>query len=153
MSKVISACAFSILFGALFGFSAQANELDKETPISTEQAELSKNLPRTVIVRTKVGTNQAEVLQSKNLLSVNGATKKSIAKAKFIKLGKNGQPIAKELDQDSSTSSWYFWCNPYGGSYYPNYYYYGYTYNYQLTYSYYYGGYNYAYYGWPYYRW
>ena len=143
--QMIAASALAVWFGV----SAHANELDKETPVSTEQISLAKALPKTVIVRTKVGTNQREILQSKSLLKATAATKKSIASARFAKLDKNGHLAANELDQDSSSSSWYFWCNPYGG-YYPNYNYYGYNYAYALNYSYYYGGYHYAYYRWPY---
>lgn len=142
-SQFFVAGALALLLGSF----AQAHELDKEIPVSTEQAALAKDLPRTVVVRVKAGTQEAEVLQSKQLLSATDATKKALANAKFSKISANG-----ELDQDSSTSSWYFWCNPYGGHYYPNYSYYGYTYSYSVTYSYYYAGYNYSYYGWPYWR-
>ena len=100
----------------------------------------------------KADTKEVEVLESKKLLNANAATKKAVAQAKYKKLNKNGQLAKSELDQDSSTSSWYFWCRPFGYYYYPTYYYYGYTYNYTLAYNYYYGGYYYSYYVWPYWR-
>lgn len=144
--------AISALVLVLGAFSAKAHELDKETTVSVEQVALAKALPRTVVVRVKAGTNEAEVLESKRLLKADTATKKTVATAKFKKLAKNGELAKSELDQDSSSSSWYFWCRPYGGYYYPTYYYYGYTYNYALAYNYYYGGYYYSYYVWPYWR-
>lgn len=148
-SQFFLAGALALLLSGSF---AQAHELDKEIPVSTEQAALAKNLPQTVVIRVKAGTQEAEVLQSKQVLSATDATKKTLANAKFKKIAANGEVAKGELDQDSSTSSWYFWCNPYGGYYYPNYYYYGYTYNYSMTYNYYYGGYYYSYYRWPYWR-
>ncbi len=144
--------AIGALVLALSAFSAQAHELDKETPVSIEQVALAKDLPRTVVVRVKADTQEAEVFESNQLLTADVATKKALADAQFKKLTKEGELVKSELDQDSSTSSWYFWCRPFGYYYYPTYYYYGYTYSYALTYTYYYYGYYYSYYVWPYWR-
>lgn len=149
MRRVLFAIASLVSF-SLLGLSAQAaSELDNEKTITTEQIELARNLPRTLVLRVKEGSKQAEVLHVNEKLTDNAATKKQLATATFIKLDSNGKMVG-ELDRDSSSSSWYFWCG-YNNWYYPNYYYWGYRYNYSMYYGYYYGGYNYYYYGWPYY--
>ena len=66
---------------------------------------------------------------------------------KFAKANMNGKSKG-ELDRDSSSSSWYFSCDPWYGSYYPTYYYYGYAYSYSYYYGYGYGGWSYSYYRW-----
>lgn len=149
MSRLFSfaVAALSVL---VLGSSAFAHELDNDSSVSTDQVRLGQNLPKTVIVRTKVGTKQTEVLQLNHKLPAGAAAKALVAKAKFSKLDNKGRPM-NELDQDSSASSWYFYCPPsYPGYYYPTYYYYNYTYAYMPYYGYYYGGYYYQYYSWPY---
>jgi hypothetical protein len=131
-----------------FGVSAHAGELDNEKTVSTEQVQLGQALPKTVVIRTKVGSNQHEVLHLNHVLGKDKHTQQLISTSSFIKLDKQGK-MAGELDHDSSSSSWYFSCPNY---YYPQYYYGGYQYNYASYYSYYYAGYNYSYYGWPYYN-
>lgn len=138
-------CVFA---ATLVGFSAQAREIDNEKTISTEQIQLGQALPKTVIIRIKAGTNEAEVLHSASALPANDSSKALVSTSSFVKLDKDGKMVG-ELDRDSSSSSWFF-CYPY--SYYPYYNYCGYNYYYAPYYSYYYSGYYYSYYGWPYYN-
>lgn len=128
-----------------FGLNARANELDNEKTVSTEQIQAAQALPKTVVVRIKAGTNQAEVLHINDALAKDEATKMMVSTSSFTKLDASGK-MAGELDKDSSSSSWYFCCPNY---YYPTYYYWGYQYTYVSYYSYYYAGYYYNYYGWP----
>jgi hypothetical protein len=133
---------------------ALAGELDHEPLYPVKQIELAKDLPAVVVVRTKIGSKEAEVFHSPEKLAGVEATKKAVAAAKFIKIDKSGVQVG-ELDRESSSSSWYFYCHPgtYSGypayGYYPNYYYGGYNYQYAPYWAYNYGGYNYNYYGWP----
>jgi len=132
----------------LVGLTAQAREIDNEKTVSTEQIQLGQALPKTVVIRIKAGTNEAEVMHAATALPGAEASKALVSSSSFVKLDKNGKMIG-ELDRDGSSSSWYF-CYPY--SYYPYYGYYGYNYYYRPYYSYYYSGYYYSYYGWPYYN-
>jgi len=143
----------SMLFVAIastVGFTAEAREIDTEKTVSTEQIELGKDLPKTLVIRKKIGTNETEVMHSNLELGKDDATKQLVSTSSFIKVDKEGKMVG-ELDRDSSSSSWFFNCYNW---YYPSYYYYGFNYNYVSYYSYAYAGYSYAYYGWPYYnRW
>jgi hypothetical protein len=145
LTLAVSALVFA--FGLNFSLNLQARELDNEKTVSTEQVQLGQSLPKTVVIRTKAGTNQKEVLHSSAVLSKDNGTKLLVSTSSFVKLDKQGK-MAGELDNDSSSSSWYFNCCSSG--YYPQYYYGGYQYSYVAYYSYYYAGYNYSYYGWPY---
>lgn len=136
-----------VLAASLTGFCAQAREIDNEKTVTTEQIQLGRDLPKTLVVRVKAGTNETAVMHANSALAADESSKSMVSTSSFIKLDSKGRMMG-ELDRDSSSSSWYFW---YGG-YYPRYYYYGYNYSYYNYYSYYYGGYNYYYYGWPYYN-
>lgn len=127
-------------------WTANAREIDSEKTISTEQIQLGHDLPMTVVVRIKEGTNQVEVLHSKVALKADETSKFLVSTSTFVKLDNKGRMVG-ELDRDSSSSSWFF-CYPY--NYYPYYNYCGYNYLYAPYYGYAYGGYRYSYYGWPY---
>ncbi len=134
------------------GVSAHAGELDKEQTFTTEQVELAKNLPATLVVRVKTATQEVEVLHSSKVIEPTEASKELVSTSSFEKIDvKGGMTGVSELDKDSSSSSWYF-CFPNYNYYYPSYNYYGYNYSYSNYYSYYYAGYQYSYYSWPYYN-
>ena len=124
-------------------YAATGGELDNENGVvNAEQRNLAANLPATVVVRVDTRDNTVSVLQSKEVIGKDQAA--SVVSASF-------QPMQAseklELDQNSSTSGWYFYFNYYNYSY-PSYYYYGYNYSYQPYYTYNYGYYNYYYYWW-----
>ena len=149
MTKLLLAAALLVGFG-----TAQAGELDNEKTVTTEQISLAADLPATVVVRVKAGTNEVEVLHSNTELAADAATQALVSTSSFVKMDVKGQQNAPknatELDKDSSSSSWYF-CFPTYNYYQPSYYYYGYQYSYQSYYSYYYSGYQYNYYRWGWY--
>jgi len=123
-----------------------AGELDNE-PVNVAMKAHAKDLPGTVVVRTDAEGN-VSVYHSKEVLDKSDEAREMILKAGFINIKKNeimeGKVVASnELDNDSSTGSWYFY---YG--YYPCYNYYGFNYGYTPYYSWNYGYYNYNYYGW-----
>lgn len=143
MTKFLLAAALLVGFG-----TAQAGELDNEKTVTTEQINLAADLPATVVVRVKAGTNEVEVLHSKSELAADESSQALVSTSSFVKMDVKGKMTASELDQDSSSSSWYF-CFPSYNYYQPSYYYYGYQYSYSSYYSYYYSGYQYSYYRWP----
>lgn len=122
---------------------AQANELDNENLVINEQAVLAQNLPATVVVRVNEASGEAQVLESARALTAIETEKSSLAAANFKSLPK----APNELDQASSTASWYAWY-PRGYYFAPTYYYSGYTYGYRNYYSYSYYGYSYYWYRW-----
>lgn len=150
---LVSVSLIAFLAAGLTGFSANAGELDGEKTISTEQIQLAKYLPKTVVVRTKADGTSAEVVHLSNKLSTDEKTRDAINSLAFTKIDERGHSgtAVSELDRDSSSSSWYFYYHSHSHYYYPTYYYYGYWYNYSSYYSYYYSGYYYSYYGWPHY--
>jgi hypothetical protein len=140
--------AFFMTIGSLvlsvgYGSLAQAGELDNESTVINEQAARAKELPGTVVVRVNEKTGEAAVLETSAALSVDDAGKNALLGAEFKALPK----VAAELDQSSSTSSWFGW---YPRGYYraPVYYYAGYNYAYRTYYSYSWYGYS-----WYWYRW
>jgi hypothetical protein len=139
----------SAALGLVFANTALAapGELDRETPVSIEQARLAKDLPQTLVVRVNSATGETQVLHSKTLLAQDSASAQAVIGGKFTQLSKSQRP-QNELDRDSSTSSWYFSCQPWYGGYYPTYQYYGYSYSYSYYYGYAYAGWNYSYYRW-----
>lgn len=124
----------------------QGRELDSEKTVSTEQARLSRDLPKMLVVRVKKGSTQAEVLHSNVILRADASVRKMLSTSSFVKLDRNGK-MPGELDRNSSRSSWFF---SYPYSYYPTYRYCGYNYVYSPCLTYAYGGYSYWYYSWPY---
>jgi hypothetical protein len=137
------------MFGSASAFAA--GELDNEAAVTNEQIQLAKDLPATLVMRVNDKTKEVSVLHMDAKLEATEASKALLANAQFkavdVKSGVRG-----ELDQDSSSSSWYFCFNNYNWSY-PTYYYYGYNYNYSSYYNYSYGGYSWYYYRWGYSRW
>lgn len=93
--------------------SATANELDRDLPSNSfslqRKAELSRDLPQTIIVRTNEKTKQVEVAFLKDAIPAN---KVAATKADFQKFAMNqevrGLPynIRNELDVTTSTASW-----------------------------------------------
>ena len=142
---------FSLIALAALAFStnpvlAQTSELDNEAQVTNEQIVLSKEIPATLVVRVKAGSDTAEVLHTtEKLEQVDATTQTSLANAKFSVMKIDGSQTS-ELDRDSSRSSWYFCFN--SRWYAPTYYYYGYTYNYGAYAWYNYGGYTYYWYRW-----
>lgn len=139
-------CLFT---GAAISFSAANAFGAQENGQSQEQLQHAKDLPGTVVVRIDDKTGEASVLELSATLEVNADNVQAI--------GENGafQPIqtaraelpAGELDQNSSSSSWYAWYN-YGYFYRPTYYYWGYRYTYSTYYTYNWYGYSYYWYRW-----
>ncbi len=134
----------SLLF-LVSGFSRPAfsGELDNEALVINEQAR--RDLPQTVLVRIDAKTGAAAVVELKEALAADASAIAKLSETQFKAIA----PATGELDQTSSSSSWYAWYN-YGYYYAPTYYYYGYSYSYSNYYSCYWGGYNYYWYG---YRW
>lgn len=134
----------------IFAVQVSAGELDNEKAVTNQQIGFAKNLPGTVVVRIKDGAQFAEVLHANDKLAGDSSSHAVVEKSSFLAMTAtqkiSGHAVG-ELDQDSSTSSWYFYFNNYN-YYCPTYYYYGYTYSYSAYYSYYYAGYSYYYYGW-----
>jgi len=143
------------------GPGVEARELDREKTVTTEQVQVGQGLPRTLVVRRRIGTNRVEIMHSSRVLRPDSSSRNLLSTSSFIRLNARGKPI-REIDRDSSSSSWwwfgfsypyysYYSYRPYYyGSYYP-YSYYPYSYYpstyyssyYYPTYSYY--GYNYVY--------
>lgn len=143
MTMRILAFVFMTIGSVTMGSLAHAGELDNETSVINEQAARAKDLPGTVIVRVNEMNGEAAVLETSAALSLDDAGKTAILNADFKVLPK----VAAELDQTSSTSSWFAW---YPRGYYsaPTYYYAGYNYGYRNCYSYSWYGYS-----WYWYRW
>ena len=121
---------------------AFAGELDNEQgTINQEQRNLSADLPSSVVVRVDSRDNSLAVLQSKDFISQDKAANVTSADFQAVKSTDRG-----ELDQNSSTSGWYFYFNNHWNC--PSYYYGGYNYYYQPYYAYTYGYYSYYYYWW-----
>lgn len=108
----------SILLPILIGISAglgvigattamTAREIDNEQTVSTEQIKLGQALPKTLVVRTKVGTHESEVLHLNQVLPPDEKSHHLVSTGSFIKVDSNGKMIG-ELDRDSSRSSWAF---------------------------------------------
>lgn len=130
--------------------SAFAGELDNESNVTNQQAQLATDLPATLVIRVNETTQDIEVLHSNNALPAGEAAKAVVDQhaSEFKKIDvKSG--MTGELERDSSRSSWYF-CFPTYNWYSPSYYYYGYSYSYSQYYWYNWGGYNYYYYRWSY---
>lgn len=145
MRLVLLAAAVALV--TVTGLNVRADELDREKKVTTEQIQLASDLPKTVVIRVKDGSTRSEVLHTKRALPANEASHRFVSTSSFYKLSERGHSSG-ELDRDSSTSSWYFYC-PTGWSY-PTYYYYGYAYYYNPYYTYQWGGYRYSYYRWRY---
>ena len=136
---------------ALLPIESQAQgELDNETTITAEQAQLAANLPATLVVRTNTATGAVEVMHSDVRLEANESSRAAVEAGRFTAMDVRGS-MTGELDRDSSSSSWYF-CYPNYNWHYPTYYYGGYSYGYSNYYNYGWGGWNYSYYNWGY-RW
>lgn len=176
MNIIVQSIASTAVAVMLFSSTAGARELDREKTVGTEQIEAGRNLPQTLVVRYKKGSRRAEVVHLHQALKPGGASRDLVSTSSFMRLDARG----KELDRDSSSSSWLFgyrgWglgyagygyggagcgyyasgCYPYYAStyypsyYYPSYGYGGYYYSYMPYYSYYLAPYYYSYYGWPY---
>lgn len=130
---------FALLIALLVAPFAQANELDNEKSVTNAQR-LAAKLPQTLVVR-KDAQGNVSVLHSNKALKPGA----KLDDSQFVAVKNTDKQ--SELDNDSSTSGWYFYWNNYSYSY-PTYYYYGYTYNYRPYYSYSYGYYNYYWYRW-----
>ena len=133
--------ALALILPAAF---VQANELDNENGVKNAQRHAA-DLPQTMVMQVNKTTGQVSVLHSDKKLAAKAM---DFSKAKFTAM-KATDKQHKELDNDSSSSGWYFYWNNYSYSY-PTYYYYGYTYYYQSYYNYYnpYNNCNYYYYRW-----
>lgn len=123
-------------------------ELDNEALVTNEQILLAQDLPATLVIRVKAGSENFEVFQSATPLNTDTATLASVHASPFTPMTPD---LLGELDRDSSQSSWYLAFPLYNWSY-PGYYYHGYYYGYSSYYQYSWGGYSYYYYGWSY-RW
>lgn len=126
--------------------SVYANELDNEDQVRNARRHAG-DLPQTLVMKVNKATGQVSVLHSNEKL----AAKQIAFNDKAFKATKKTDKQRGELDNDSSSSGWYFYWNNYSYSY-PTYYYYGYNYSYSAYYSYYnpYNNCNYYYYGWHY---
>lgn len=130
----------------------EASARDNARRPSTEQRQLAKNLPRTVVIRIKKGTHKVEIAQLRQQLAP-GKTAKAIAKkAKFAASDRSGRMAPAywtRADWDFSCGEYYRYDNYYERSrYYDDYDRYDYSYDtdywyYQPVYSY--GSYNYPY--------
>jgi hypothetical protein len=143
---VSAAAAF--IFTAVSGMStlAIASELDNEKAF-TNMSQRAAELPGTVVVRvSQSNPKDVAVLHVEDRLKPGTSTQKLVSTSSFETMPLTGQ-MTREIDQGSSTSSWYFWFN-HGSWYAPTYYYSGYTYSYTNYWSVGWGGYNYWYYGW-----
>lgn len=147
--RFLSALAAVAAAMTLQGAPAFAGELDNEASV-TNQAQLAKDLPATLIVRTNLKTKAVEVLNTNEKMAKGKVDAASVAQRNFVQVSLNDKLTASELDFNSSSSSWYF-CFPNYNYYQPSYYYSGYQYSYTSYYQYNYGGYNYNYYRNPYY--
>ena len=107
MIRSLSKVALVASLFATAGFVAQANELDNENQFSAEQLQIASALPKTIVIRVKVGTKQAEVLQSNEAFAKNAASQKLVSTSSFVKVDAAGKPL-NELDRQSSTSSFGF---------------------------------------------
>jgi hypothetical protein len=113
------------------------------------QANDSRDLPATVVVRTNQQTGQVEVLHMNRELRGEAQSQAEVLnhESEFSKVSASPAPEATELDQASSSSSWYFYF--YNSHYYnPTFYYNGFNYTYQPYYYF-----NYAPYAYTFYRW
>ncbi|MCM2281446.1 MAG: hypothetical protein NDI61_06325 [Bdellovibrionaceae bacterium] len=141
--------ALSVLsFMVLTSVASAASELDHEASVTNEQVRLAKELPTTVVVRTHLATGRVDILHVSDSLPGTSETQ-----ANVVNRNSAFEPITSqervrgELDENSSTSSWYFYF--YNSSYaHPTYTYYGYTYRYFPYYNFWWGGYSYSYYRW-----
>lgn len=145
----------------LISSQAQAGgELDHESQVTNiDKKTAAAALPPTVVVRINNQDHTRAVFISHQLLPANDSSQAAVNHAQFVPVTRSDQKLsAKELDQDSSTDSWYFGFGGgygyggwgYGGWGYPSFSYYGYNYGYMPYYGYSYGPYSYAYYGNPY---
>lgn len=122
------------------GAQAQSTELDPQVAA-----------PREIIVRVDAAGN-AEVFKVATKANIKNDSEAALAINSFVNNTNKVQNVISEseLDQVSSTESWYYWYAPYyynyGYSY--SYNYYGYNFNYSPYYYYNYGYYNYYYYRW-----
>lgn len=123
-----------------------ANELDNEDQVKNARRHAT-DLPQTLVMKVNKSTGAVEVLHSNKKLSA----KPQNFDDRMFKGMKKTDKQRGELDNDSSSSGWYFYYNNYNYSY-PTYYYYGYNYSYQSYYNYYnsYNNCNYYYYRWYY---
>lgn len=112
---------FSLMVAAMLPL-AHANELDHEHVVTQQQIVLSKDLPQTVIVRqSKTDPSQIEVAFLKDRLAKG--KKVDVSKLAFEKIALDGEKTGiafangskGELDGTSSTSSWGFHWNRWGG--------------------------------------
>lgn len=121
-----------------------ANELDNEDQVKNARRHAA-DLPQTLVMKVDKATGAVSVLHSSSKLA---AKPQNFDGKKFVAM-KNTDKQRGELDNDSSSSGWYFYWNNYSYSY-PTYYYYGYQYTYNAYYNYYnpYNNCNYYYYRW-----
>ena len=113
------------------------------------QANDSRDLPATVVLRTNQHTGQVEVLHVNHELRGEAVSQSEVLEhtSEFTKVTAQPAPGANELDQASSSSSWYFYF--YNSNYYnPTYYYNGFNYTYTPYYYFNYGPYAYTLYRW-----
>lgn len=139
---------------SLFTNFSNANELDQDVANQNRQ-----ELKGTVILRIDTRTNEISSVAISELDVKSKEEAIALAKTASYKDHKSDR-LRTELDDETGSSSWYWY---YGGYpyysypyysyayYYPTYYYYGYSYN--PYYSYNYGYYNYYWYGNCNYRW
>ncbi|MGZ3693885.1 MAG: hypothetical protein ACXWQO_06765 [Bdellovibrionota bacterium] len=123
--------------------SVYANELDNDNQVANAQRHAA-DLPQTMVMQVNKTTGAVAVLHSNAKLAAKPMDFKG---AKFVAM-KATDKTRGELDNDSSSSGWYFYWNNYSYAA-PTYYYYGYQYSYQPYYNYYnpYNNCNYYYYG------
>ncbi len=161
MTKLIRTSVFAIAIAlsatltAMTSVSAHAGELDNEKAVTNQQVQLAKDLPATLVMRVDQKTGAIQALHSMTKLPADAQSVQGIAAQTFspvdVKTQVAGRP-AGELDQSSSTSSWYFCFSNYNW-FAPSYYYGGYNYGYTPYFNYGFGGYNYSFYSWNYGGW
>ena len=158
MKKLISSSIFAaaVAITATFtAISAHAGELDNEKSVTNQQIQMAKDLPATLVMRVDQKTGAVQALHSIAKLPADAAAIQAIAGQTFapvdLKAQVAGRPVG-ELDQSSSSSSWYF-CFPQYNWFAPSYYYGGFNYGYTPYFNYGFGGYNYSFYRWNYGGW
>lgn len=147
MTTRILAFVWTVVFP--FMGTAVLSPVTSAAPAQITQEQAAKDLPKTIVVRVD-SNGQATVLESGKVLTMDDAGKAEVERLadEFKSLNTAG---THEMDQASSTSSWY-WYNPgyygYGYGYAPVYSYYGYSYYYRPCFNYAWGGFNYIWYNW-----
>lgn len=113
------------------------------------QAQTQEHAPEGILVRVDAKGNRVVVpatLEKENPSEsdIKAVAEELIAKQDALEVKKLSK--GSELDDESSTDSWYWYWNPYSYNYYYNYY--GWNYTYYNYYSWYNYGYRYYYYRW-----